>query len=363
MSSFSSVETQDLASSLESSSVLSSSLLSSSDQLSSLQPSSAVPSSAAAVSVPAACVGVSSAPALSTGLTGDYVPMFVGTTGMVNPKHWVTSNEVNSMLCTYRGCDGEAGYGDHIMSGSVSRVVSPGTTACGGSGTISQRIADCELVHGTANATASFNCTAAEGGNHYTWHLVTKLQDNGYWYEVWQDEDGLIWSDRIRGSADGNGVPQVSDGSNELFNWCVASGANRGGSGSNPFASTDPDNYCDDPTYQQQGASGSGTSLPVSLCYEDGNLWTPSWVARSKGGVTLAASGVWYLPTAEDYILARKHGFRRVFPNVGSGWSPWSASVYAYATYLAWSFSGSYGVFYSDFRDYDGNQVRCVRRP
>ena len=197
---------------------------------------------------------------------------------------------------------------------------------------------------------------------------MTRLQEGSTWYEVWQDRDGLIWSDIVRADANGgcgntNCLPSSMQ-DEVYFNWCVASGAN--GMSGNSFASKDPNGYCDNATYQKQGPSG--TDLPVSLCYEStGNLWTPSWVARSKGGASLAAEGIWYLPTAEDHILARKHGVRRVLPDFGLLIypCPWSASVRADLTSHAWYFDGTSGTHVTyDARNYfSGNTVRCVRLP
>ena len=290
---------------------------------------------------------------------------------MQNPKHWVSDAEVSCLQAAYVGCDGEVNSNVSPPTRVINPAASGYTGDCGtSSGTISARRADCESKHGVAYTTASITCLSAEGGNSYEWYLVTRLKDGVNWYEVWQDRDGLIWSDIIRADANGgcgntNCLPSgmmQQPSYNYLFNWCVSSGANN--VSGNPFASKDPYSYCSGTTYQQQGTSGTG--LPVSLCYESiGNLWTPTWVARSKGGASLAADGIWYLPTAEDYVLARKHGVRRVLPNFAGTLLdvPWSASVRADSTGYAWLFYGDYGRLNLYGRGSYAYEARCVRLP
>jgi hypothetical protein len=69
----------------------------------------------------------------------------------------------------------------------------------------------------------------------------------------------------------------------------------------------------------------------------------------------------WYLPTAEDYILARKHGLRRILPDLALN-HLWNASVRADNTIYAWKFNGYHGYVYDNYGRYNYDWVRCVAR-
>ncbi|MDR2338065.1 MAG: hypothetical protein LBE20_05405 [Deltaproteobacteria bacterium] len=228
----------------------------------------------------------------------------------------LTSSGLNSLATSTPGCDGETTSGV-----SVQRVKQP--------------FADCNSISSckTANtigavdhATATFTC---KDNTCYTWRLVSRATIGGVAYEVWHDDVGLTWSARI------------INGSTQTFNWCHASGANNGVG--NAYASNDPNDYCDSSSYQNQ-------TNPISLCKEE-NYSEVLYAKNSKGGL-----GGWYLPTVNDYLLARKHGIRRVLGDMNN---EWTSTVYGDDTRYAWYF-GSGGQFDSIYNRNYYYYVRCV---
>jgi hypothetical protein len=182
--------------------------------------------------------------------------------------------------------------------------------------------------------------------------------------EVWRDDrTGLLWSDQLGDQSGSYTADQ------DAFNWCKATGSsNKAGS---PYAEDDPNDFCDNATYQNQ-------TTPTSLCAEDATyLLTPTGITDTttyefdnpKGGMRAAAnydvegdspSVYWRLPTVYDWYQANSNGVRQVLPRMG-GNSFWSASVYSVNRSDAWYFLGDDGDV-SVYDRSDGLHVRCVGR-
>jgi hypothetical protein len=255
-------------------------------------------------------------------------------TGAKNPKHWL---DASGNLTTPNALTLQSMYTDCGRESENAVTLRSWFLDCKG-------ISDCASKN--TGTTITLDCVTGD----YTWQLIARVTWEGYYYEVWQDNSGLIWSDVI-----------MDNNYNAYFNWCVASGAN--GATGNIYDSTDPVDYgyCNNSTYQQQGASG--ILLPISLCYSDSaNLWTPEWTNKSKGNLTELT---WYLPTAEDYLLAKKHGIRRIFEQKYSG-ETWTSTVSANDARLAWIFVNNDGTINNNLvgRVNGGaTNVRCVAHP
>lgn len=235
-----------------------------------------------------------------------------------------------------------------------------GSNTCGTTGAIETRITNCASVfNGTltgctdmvsTNATDCTNNSAiwragstatwdgAVNGNagQSTWKLVTRTADtdlSGRGREVWRDErTGLLWSSLVSGSAE-RMVDKANGGSfrgttvddNKTINWCKASGSNN--IVGNPAAEDDPNNYCDNATYQNT------TGDAISACYEGAGFTNTDTISNGIDGAGKAGlhspAVSWRLPTKYDYQQADNDGIRFVMPEMGpnGSWSEWSASV------------------------------------
>lgn len=234
----------------------------------------------------------------------------------------------------YREVPSVAKDDDGYGRSNVTKATRP-TVACGeGIDEVEDRIADC-LSNNPSSATwdGTVNGNAGEG----IWRLVTRTSGG---QEVWQDtRTHLLWSDRL------------SSGDN----WCRASGN---------AESTDPSNFCNNGTYQNQ-------TTPTSYCAEAtglsprlaGENWTNGTYHAGKGSMGKIATATspsvrWRLPSIHDWNLADVNGVRHVLPNMGD---TWSATVSSNSRNLAWYFSGTDGWVRTQTRS--GNRhVRCVGR-
>lgn len=194
---------------------------------------------------------------------------------------------------------------------------------CGTTGTIEERIADCNVTwSGKANG------TSGEGD----WKLVTRI-DSPAVYEVWRDErTGLIWSDRVGDSSS----PIDVDSNDFTANWCQASGNAQ---------ADDPSDYCNDATYQNQ-------VTPESWCGDEARG------APMKGNIGSTQNITWRLPTKYDWQIADANGIRFVLPNMVYFF--WSASVVSVNRDNAWLFYGGYGDYDFGGCRFCDNAVRCV---
>jgi hypothetical protein len=228
------------------------------------------------------------------------------------------------------GVDVSSGASD--LSG-LTTVTQP-ALECGTTGTIADRVADCQ----TKNSPAA-ELHEASSPPKYWWTLVTRTATGE---TVWRDNiTGLIWSDVISTGA----------------NWCHASGSNNK-SGS-PLAELDSvGGVCDNVNHQSQDA-------PISLCAEDATNLNGTLASHpAKGGLGKLSGATtvvtWWLPSIEDFRKAHEHGAAKVLPEWNLRF--WSASVFSYDRFGAWQFYGSSGNVYVFNRDnYYG--VRCVGGP
>ncbi len=237
---------------------------------------------------------------------------------------------------------------DGYMGGSVIHVdrTGWGASTCGASGTIEARRTDC-AAHGTLGAEATWDGATKGNSGYGTWKLVTRTGDltSSRGREVWQDQrTGLLWSSLVSSN----------------LNWCKASGSNF--ITNNPSAQDDPNNFCDNATYQTTG-TGPGNKA-ISACYEDGdNYFTNTGGIDSAGKASLGYSSTprvsWRLPTLNDYKQADINGLRFVVPDQVTG--EWSASVYSTNRFAAWGFNSSNGYANTSIRT-NVSSVRCVGR-
>ncbi|RYG93955.1 MAG: hypothetical protein EON58_17295 [Alphaproteobacteria bacterium] len=235
---------------------------------------------------------------------------------------------------------------DDGMSASVVKVDRSawGSTTCGLTGLLAVRLANCATVFG---ASAEWNGETMATQGQSNWKLVTRTGDIAgiTGREVWQDQrTGLLWSSKVSTST----------------NWCKASGSNF--ISGNPAAEDDPNNYCDNSTYQNV------TGLAISACYEDdGTYFTSSDASIDNGGKAglgraSTPAVAWRLPTANDYFNAEVNGIRFVLPDMLTiGDYEWTATVNGNARSQAhrWYGQNGYDTWGTRSGSYD---VRCVGR-
>lgn len=269
--------------------------------------------------------------------------------------------------------DGESGENNFVKP--VIRSVNEWNTGvprkvCGTAGTnLLEKIKDCAQQHVIKpvwneglEGKLTWNGTARGINSEGSWTLVTVFAEgrqdgsvcNSQCYEVWRDDrTGMVWSDVLK------------NGSDDVFNWCQATGSNFSSDAANPYRENDPVDICDSPANQNQTQSPK----PVSLCFEDADwLETPPATFPMKGNMhkRLGASTKvkWRLPTRADWLMAEHNGYRHVFPNAASNF--WTATVSAYFEVpqrsAAYTAGGTDGDFLGTFR-YSGNKVRCIGTP
>ncbi|NBW99264.1 hypothetical protein EBR03_06800, partial [bacterium] len=207
-------------------------------------------------------------------------------------------------------------YGNGIAAEKrhyLETIVGRPNTVCGTSGTIEERVSDCDSKNGNKAFYSGKNYGQSGEGD---WKLVTRTSGG---YEVWRDErTKLIWSDSL------------SSG----YNWCQAAGYS-----SNSDTTSVTGYNC------QAGEGGSlQPSTPLSVCADASLLAglngistyeTPSSEDERKGNLSVS-SVKWRLPTIEDWQLANVNGIRKVLPNMDAWF--WSASSYSSYVSYAWSF-------------------------
>jgi hypothetical protein len=277
--------------------------------------------------------------------------------------------------------------------------------ACGASGTITERIADCasSAKNGT-NATwvGSLKGNAGQG----TWKLVF---DSGQavagtcnpaltstdCYEVWQDtRTGLLWSSSVtRYSFAGYGL-----------NHCLASGNSQNVStncsvgGPKQYTGT-PGSACSESaeTGGVQAIPGiciNGTSFTSVACGVAGSTWYPNnltltaaaenynpgnySIAKGYMGALSSTKVRWRLPTYSDYHQAEIDGLALVMPDLGvpgntnnrandgslgtlSPYYEWIATVLSFNRDNAWTFDTIDSGIEYDSRS-NQNVVRCIGR-
>lgn len=174
-------------------------------------------------------------------------------------------------------------------------------SACGTSGSIADRISNCQTAFGSA---ASFNGETQSTMGYGNWSLVTRTAGGRF---VFRDErTQLLWSDI----------------SSQSVNWCQASG--------NADAA-DPDNFCNNPANQDQ-------TIPYSGCFEgtdtdgltrqaisgSGEDYSAGSYSERKGSMGLQSSTkvAWRLPTLTDFFQALANGYL----SVRTGNSAWTSS-------------------------------------
>lgn len=195
------------------------------------------------------------------------------------------------------------------------------TNTCGtAQATIELRIADC-AAHGTIGPGATWDGSTKGQAGQGLWKLVARTGDvaSSVGKEVWQDtQTGLLWSSKLTPTG---------------TNWCKASGSNF--ITNNPSAEDDPNNYCDNATYQNTGVGP--TVKAVSVCYEDGGVYFTdsdgAILTSGKAGLGLAStpSVRWRIPTVYDYLIADAHGLKFVLPDFTSGFE-WTGTIYSAAS-------------------------------
>ena len=225
-------------------------------------------------------------------------------------------------------------------------IVSRGTiVACGASGTIAARIADCS----TPNGLWSFYDGKKYGQDgEGDWKLVSVLDNAGTKYEVWRDErTKLLWSDKA--SVDYNwyqaaGYSKAS--ADSVGETTLTSGPGAIEASSNQTLQPDsPISVCPD-VITGAIAAGGGTDSYIYV-----NPETDFKAGLSYPQVT------WRLPSRNDWLLAEVNGIRKVLPNMDSRF--WSSSSFSGNRGYAWVFFGNDGRVASDTRS-SSNFVRCV---
>ncbi len=172
-----------------------------------------------------------------------------------------------------------------------------GTVTCGLSGTIAARVSDCGLKISGGVWDGLQKGNAGQG----KWTLVSR---SGVNKEVWRDEStGMIWSSLVASS----------------LNWCKAAGSSNSAnvSVSASLIENDPDDICDNSSYQKNGVAES----VISACFEATGFSTTDAKINNTGksGLSLTSTPnvYWRLPTLYDYQLAEYHGIRFVLPDMG----------------------------------------------
>src|SRR5690606_19404625 len=141
------------------------------------------------------------------------------------------------------------------------------------------------------------------------------------------------------------------------LNWCRASGSNN--IANNPAAQDDPNNYCDNASYQNTG-TGPATKAVSARTEHGGNYLTTTHGSidnAGKAGLNLSSTPrvAWRLPNIYDFKQADVNGIRFVLPDMGPGaaspWYEWSASVDSEGRTYAWYFGSVGGDVSGDYRN------------
>lgn len=224
--------------------------------------------------------------------------------------------------------------------------------SCGLTGSISERIKDC-AKHSIIGSESTWDGTIKGNAGQGIWKLVTRTGDNdlsGRGREVWRDErTGLIWSSRVSSN----------------LNWCKATGSNY--ITNNPYSENDPNNYCNNVTYQNIGVGP--TVKAISACFEDGeNFFTNSDpqidnLAKAGLGWNSSPKVWWRLPNTNDYRQAEIDGIRFVMPDMMGSYE-WISTLYAVDRGNAWIYDSFYGSLFIavGVNRGQGKIVRCVGR-
>jgi hypothetical protein len=232
-----------------------------------------------------------------------------------------------------------------------------GILACGASGTIEARIADCATINGLWSFYDGKKYGQDGEGD---WKLVSVL-GAGPKFEVWRDErTKLLWSDK----------------STNEYNWYQAAGYSKPDAISKTeteFLSspgTAIPEYLPDHTFIMQPASpvsvcidadvlnhGEGTSgyTYVGPPGETGNDTT----GYSFKGNIISTQATWRLPTRSDWLLAEVNGIRKVLPNMD--YSFWSATTFSHHRNKVWTFLKVESLGMGEYQRFiTGAYVRCV---
>lgn len=217
-------------------------------------------------------------------------------------------------------------------------------TTCGTVGSIEDRIADCAIVFG---GEATWDGAVKANSGQGVWKLVTRTDEvvSSRGREVWRDESTkLLWSSKVASST----------------NWCKATGSNN--IAGNPTAEVDPDNYCDNATYQNT------VGKAISACFEDGESYFTGTDGdidgAGKAGLGYSSTPLvaWRLPTIYDYQQANINGLRFVVPDMAaiSSVAEWSATVRSDSRMRAWRHWATGSINFSARANLF--PVRCVGR-
>jgi len=182
------------------------------------------------------------------------------------------------------------------------------TTACGATGTIVQRIADCN----SKNELLSTALAKAYGnGGEGNWKLVVKTISGNAGSEVWLDmRTQMIWSDNL-----------------DTANWCKASGNLENISNVDCMDQGQNESWCNDDQFNQDAKGLLGDLVG------------------------------WRLPTREDFLQADINGIRHVVKN--NNFSFWTATSDSQNLEHAWTYHMRLGTLESAARDHAKN-IRCI---
>lgn len=235
--------------------------------------------------------------------------------------------------------------GGIVDTGAITLLNRSGWTNCGTTGTLAERITNCN--HQWAGGLLG-------NGGQGTWDLVTRNNTTGL--EVWRDKStNLLWSSRVASAT----------------NWCRASGSSNSLNSvvSAELKEADPAGICSNSLFQNNGVNDS----VYSACSEEfsGFQMAPEQTADGKVGLRTSNSSSngkvrWRLPTIYDYALANKHGLRFVLPDagpIGSEAQEWTATTVSNSVNRqnAFLFNSRTGARSQQIRSANA-AVRCVGR-
>jgi hypothetical protein len=265
----------------------------------------------------------------------------------------------------------------------LDRIVGRPDQECGTSGTISQRMTDCEAENG---AKAFYNGAQYGAGGEGDWKLVSRLSTGE---EVWRDErTKLVWSDKAMGNPNALVTDNSHPSRGGYYNWYQASGYAKA-----QATSQSETGYNSEPGSGLHCNSGitpvaCQPPQPISVCAEvDGEgkivgggsdpLYTyqPNPETAFKGNLGITQNVLWKLPSRDDFMLAEVNGIRKVLrymddvddsgygdlgtiPHVsGPSFFFWSSTSFSSFNIAVWGFAGSNG----DITTYVRNNVVLVR--
>jgi hypothetical protein len=182
------------------------------------------------------------------------------------------------------------------------------TNLCGNTGSIGQRMSDCQSKNGILSTAIG---KVFGNGGEGNWKLVVKTQAGNAGSEVWMDlRTQVLWSDNLGTS-----------------NWCKASGNMENTNSVNCATLSQNESWCTDDQFrlEQKGVLGS-----------------------------LVA---WRLPTREDYLQADINGIRHVLPN--NDFTFWTATTNSQDLKQAWTYHLNIGTLTASDRDIT-RHIRCL---